>query len=266
MRFAVIAASLLGLASAYDVLTPTLNSTIAKGSSIDITWDTVDTDPSTFSIYIVNFATAHWPPTVLSLAQNVPQNAGSQTVRIPCSLSSDYGWQINFINGTNTYVIYAQSDRFSLTGSCVDPTTTSSSSAIPSATGSSYVQYNNTIYKNVTTYVEEVVYENPIIWFLAPAATVVGAGVTVTETVTVTPTACGVGASGSITGTAGGSGAVITSYPVSSSWGNGTKATGTGSYPTSTGIQEFTGAGSSLTAGNYGAFAAFAAAAYALLI
>ncbi|KAA8577050.1 hypothetical protein EYC84_007062 [Monilinia fructicola] len=76
------------------------------GLCLFLTWSSVDTDPSQFSIYLVNFK--DWPPTVVSLAQNVPQEDKSIDVTIPCNLRSDYGWQINFINGTNTYVIYAQ--------------------------------------------------------------------------------------------------------------------------------------------------------------
>ncbi|KAK8911980.1 hypothetical protein QC760_000966 [Botrytis cinerea] len=139
-------ATLVAAASAYTVLTPTLNSTVAKGKSTSVTWSSVDTDASQFSIYLVNFK--DWPPTVISLAQNVPQSDNSVDVTIPCDVKSDYGWQLNFINGTNTYVIYAQSNAFSLTGSCVDPTTSSSVSShglvrstylyrvLPSGTGS----------------------------------------------------------------------------------------------------------------------------------
>jgi len=121
MQFTTLAATALlaASASAYQVLTPVLNATVAKGKELTIEWSSVDTDAETFSVYLSNFETNHWPPTILSLAQNVPRDDGSIDLRIPCDLSSDYGWQINFINGTNTYVIYAQSERFELTGDCV---------------------------------------------------------------------------------------------------------------------------------------------------
>ncbi|RAL63326.1 hypothetical protein DID88_003751 [Monilinia fructigena] len=106
-------------ASAYSVLTPTLNSTVTKGKSTKVTWSSVDTDASQFSIYLVNFK--DWPPNRRLPRSKCPQEDKSVDVTIPCDLKSDYGWQINFINGTNTYVIYAQSHAFSLTGSCVDP-------------------------------------------------------------------------------------------------------------------------------------------------
>lgn len=192
MKFFTAIASLVACASAYQVLTPTANSTIAKGSTVDVQWSTVDTDPSTFSIYLVNFK--DFPPTVLSLAQNVQQGAGSAAVRIPCSVSSDNGWQLNFINGTNTYVIYAQSQVFSLTGTCVDPTAASASPA-----------YSNSTVEVVQT----VVYQNPVVWFVQPSNLVAAAAIcppssqqtvtvmaapvaasTVTATITTTVSSC----------------------------------------------------------------------------
>ncbi|KAI9644050.1 hypothetical protein NHQ30_007402 [Ciborinia camelliae] len=165
--------TLVAAVSAFQVLTPTLNSTVAKGKSTSVKWSSVDTDAPDFSIYLVNFK--DWPPTVISLAQNVPSSEGSVDVNIPCNVNSDYGWQLNFINGTNTYVIYAQSHSFSLTGSCVDPTTTSS---IPISTTTAYA----TAYKNatVTAYstvtktaiakvIETVTFDDPVVWFVQPS-------------------------------------------------------------------------------------------------
>lgn len=187
--------SLVACASAYQVLTPTANSTITKGSTVDVQWSTVDTDPSTFSIYLVNFK--DFPPTVLSLAQNVQQGAGSAAVRIPCAVSSDYGWQLNFINGTNTYVIYAQSAVFSLTGDCVDPTATATSTPV----------YSNASVAAVDV-VQTIVYQNPVVWFVQPSNLVeaaaicppssqqtvtvqaAGAAATATQTVTATVSSC----------------------------------------------------------------------------
>lgn len=193
MKFFSAIASLVACASAYQVLTPTANSTIAKGSNVNVEWSTVDTDPSTFSIYLVNFK--DFPPTVLSLAQNVQQGAGSASVRIPCAVSSDYGWQLNFINGTNTYVIYAQSPVFSLTGECVDPTV----SAAP--------VYSNASVAAVDV-VQTIIYQNPVVWFVQPSnliaaaaicppasqqtvtVQVAGSAATVTKTVTATVSSC----------------------------------------------------------------------------
>ncbi|BFZ56993.1 hypothetical protein PYCC9005_004043 [Savitreella phatthalungensis] len=154
MQLFALAATLLTAVSAYQVTYPTANLTLTKGTDLNVRWTTVDTDPSTFSIYLVNFQTVHWPPTVISLAQNVQQSAGSATVRIPCSVTSDYGWQINFINGTNTYVIYAQSPMFSLTGQCTDPAP--SASVSPAQT---------------------VLISNPVVWFVQPSNLVAAAAI-----------------------------------------------------------------------------------------
>jgi hypothetical protein len=48
---------------------------------------------------------------------------GQAYVKIPCDVDSGYGYQFNAINGTNTYVIYAQTDIFSLKGNCSKPPT-----------------------------------------------------------------------------------------------------------------------------------------------
>jgi hypothetical protein len=44
------------------------NQTLTKGSVVEVDWSTVDTDPSTLSIYLVNFV--NWPPLTYSLAEN----------------------------------------------------------------------------------------------------------------------------------------------------------------------------------------------------
>lgn len=48
---------------------------------------------------------------------------GQAYVKIPCDVPSGYGYQFNAINGTNTYVIYAQTDVFSLKGNCTNTPT-----------------------------------------------------------------------------------------------------------------------------------------------
>ena len=156
MQFFTLAATLLSAVSAFQVTAPTANQTLVKGTDLNVRWTSVDTDPSTFSIYLVNFQTVHWPPTVVSLQQNVQRDAGSATVRIPCSVTSDYGWQINFINGTNTYVIYAQSRMFGLTGDCTDPAPSSGSAASQAQT---------------------VVIQNPVVWFVQPSNLVAAAAI-----------------------------------------------------------------------------------------
>jgi len=177
MQFTLLAAASLLAASvsAYEVLTPTLNATVAKGKTVTIDWSSVDTDAEVFSVYLTNFQTAHWPPTVLSLAQNVPRDDLTIDLRIPCDISSDYGWQLNFINGTNTYVIYAQSEVFSLTGDCIEPEPTiapyptsgytNTTVTLPGTTVTLHATSTATLCKTVST----VVYATPIVWFVEPS-------------------------------------------------------------------------------------------------
>ncbi|TGO58704.1 hypothetical protein BCON_0052g00490 [Botryotinia convoluta] len=269
--------TLVAAASAYTVLTPTLNSTVAKGKPTSVTWSSVDTDASQFSIYLVNFK--DWPPTVISLAQNVPQSEKSVDVTIPCDVSSDYGWQLNFINGTNTYVIYAQSNAFSLTGSCVDPTTSSSVSV---ATTTAYATKNSTVtaFSTATTtaiskVIETVTFTSPIVWFVQPTS--IGSMCAPPKTVTVyadgpAPTDCSSGSGplgspsgGHGSGSGSGSGSPGTysnsttgtskpSYSVlPSGTGSGPKTTSTATTPV------FTGAATSVKAGSMLALIAGAA-------
>lgn len=127
MRFSIpLVALCASLASAIEILTPTVNSTQQAGGKTVVSWSTVDTDPSVFSIYLVNFV--NWPPSYVPLAYNVPTSDKSYTVQIPCETDPSYGYQINAINGTNVYVIYAQSKKFSVSkglSHCVDTNPTS---------------------------------------------------------------------------------------------------------------------------------------------
>ncbi|KAB5578729.1 Ser-Thr-rich glycosyl-phosphatidyl-inositol-anchored membrane family-domain-containing protein [Coniochaeta sp. 2T2.1] len=115
--------SLLALASgvaAVQFTSPTANSTLTKGSNVEVTWSSVDTDAESFSIFLVNFK--NWPPFYQQLTSGeVETSAGSASVRIPCDIDSSYGYQFNAINGTNVYVIYAQTEVFSVAGDCVEP-------------------------------------------------------------------------------------------------------------------------------------------------
>ncbi|KAK1998004.1 extracellular proline-serine rich protein [Colletotrichum falcatum] len=115
MRFFTAALALAApLVSAIDFSSPTVNSTIAKGSKYELTWNTVDTDPSTFSVFLVNFV--NWPPFYTLLAENIETSAGAASIDVPCSVQNSYGYQFNAINGTNVYVIYAQTPKFSISG------------------------------------------------------------------------------------------------------------------------------------------------------
>lgn len=80
------------LAAAIQFTNPTANSTLTKGSTFDLTWTSVDTDPSTFSVYLVNFV--NWPPYYEQLDLDLETSAGEASVRIPCDADSSYGFQL----------------------------------------------------------------------------------------------------------------------------------------------------------------------------
>ncbi|KAK6218429.1 extracellular proline-serine rich protein [Colletotrichum tabaci] len=152
MRFFAVALALAApLVSAIEFTSPSLNSTVTKGSSYELTWNTVDTDPSVFSIFLVNFV--NWPPSYTLLAQDIETAAGAASVKVPCSALNSYGYQFNAINGTNVYVIYAQTSKFSISGAdCTDDATTlppaSPSTCAPPSTVT--VTVSKTLSKNST--------------------------------------------------------------------------------------------------------------------
>ncbi|KAK2598836.1 hypothetical protein N8I77_012221 [Diaporthe amygdali] len=110
------------------------NLTFTKGDTVDVTWNIVDTDPKSFSLYLWEFEA--FPPTYELVAYNVDTEAKQSSFTVPCRLNASPNWQLTMINGTNVYVLYAQTARFSITesnGTCVDspcqPETCSSSSS-----------------------------------------------------------------------------------------------------------------------------------------
>ncbi|KAL2124996.1 hypothetical protein VTJ04DRAFT_1361 [Mycothermus thermophilus] len=108
------------LASAIHFLEPEADANLQKGQSYPVRWGFVDTDPATLSLYLVNFV--DWPPFYTQLAANLPTTAGEFNVTIPCDVNASWGYQINAINGTNVYVIYAQTSRFRVLGAdCSGP-------------------------------------------------------------------------------------------------------------------------------------------------
>lgn len=80
------------LAAAIQFTNPAENSTLTKGSTFDLEWSTVDTDPSSFSVYLVNFV--NWPPSYTLLDLDLETSSGEASVRIPCDVDNSYGYQL----------------------------------------------------------------------------------------------------------------------------------------------------------------------------
>ncbi|KAK2036526.1 hypothetical protein LZ31DRAFT_510938 [Colletotrichum somersetense] len=151
MRFFTALALAAPLVSAMKFTGPRVNSTVTKGSSYELTWNTVDTDPSTFSVLLVNFV--NWPPSYTVLAENVDTFSGAVSVDVPCDTINSPGYQFNAINGTNVFVIYAQTPKFSISGAdCTGPTPLPAASPSPCAPPSTVtVTVSKTLSKNSTT-------------------------------------------------------------------------------------------------------------------
>ncbi|KAL4900085.1 Ser-Thr-rich glycosyl-phosphatidyl-inositol-anchored membrane family-domain-containing protein [Aspergillus multicolor] len=152
-RLALPAALLASLASAISITEPTANSTFAAGSAITVNWITVDTDPSTFSLYLWNFVS--WPPSYVPLATNISTDEESHTVQIPCDTNPEWGYQLSAINGTNVYIIYAQGAKFSVGApvdgeSCVDTPAVPVPSTTPSPSPSASTCDATTVYVTVS--------------------------------------------------------------------------------------------------------------------
>lgn len=148
MRFVIPFITLSSLAAAISITEPALNSTYAAGSTITVNWTTVDTDPTTFSLYLWNFV--YWPPSYVPLAIDIPTFDLSYPVQIPCDTDPEWGYQISGINGTNVYIIYAQSEKFFVSDAanatdCVDTSITA-----PGASATSTCPAASTVYVTVS--------------------------------------------------------------------------------------------------------------------
>ena len=80
------------LVAAIQFTSPPGGSQLTKGSTVDVTWTFVDTDPEVFSIYLWNFV--NFPPYYLLLAEDVDTTLSTYKVRIPCDVDSSSGYQL----------------------------------------------------------------------------------------------------------------------------------------------------------------------------
>lgn len=65
---------------------------IVKGDTLNVTWDTVSTDPKNFSLYLWEFAA--YPPAYELVAYNVDMEAEQATFKVPCNIKSSPDWQL----------------------------------------------------------------------------------------------------------------------------------------------------------------------------
>ena len=92
MRFLSLFALAAPLVSAIQFQEPYANSTLKKGETYSVKWSSVDTDPTVFSIFLVNFV--DWPPFYTQIASDVPTSEGEHEVTVPCDVNSSWGFQL----------------------------------------------------------------------------------------------------------------------------------------------------------------------------
>ncbi|KAB8070317.1 Ser-Thr-rich glycosyl-phosphatidyl-inositol-anchored membrane family-domain-containing protein [Aspergillus leporis] len=108
------AVSLLPLAAsvgALQVTSPKKGDDVDLSDSFTVKWDSVDTDPSSFDLYIVNNAV--YPNVEQKIASDVDTTKGSYSVSGLSGLTDGKGYQINFLsNSAKNSGILAQSQQF----------------------------------------------------------------------------------------------------------------------------------------------------------
>lgn len=63
-----------------------------KGDTVNVTWDTVSTDPKKFSLYLWEFVA--YPPAYELVAYNTDTEAKQATFQVPCHIKSSSDWQL----------------------------------------------------------------------------------------------------------------------------------------------------------------------------
>lgn len=63
-----------------------------KGDTVNVTWDTVSTDPKKFSLYLWEFVA--YPPAYELVAYNVDTETQQATFQVPCHIKSSSAWQL----------------------------------------------------------------------------------------------------------------------------------------------------------------------------
>ncbi|KAK5798250.1 hypothetical protein VI817_004541 [Penicillium citrinum] len=106
--FAVTAAGL-------TITSPEVGQSVDNSKSVTVRWQAVETDPETFSIYLVNQNV--YPPTQELVASDVPKDKGSYTIKAKSmdGVDTGRGYQVNIVSDTNQAIL-AQSSQFKVAG------------------------------------------------------------------------------------------------------------------------------------------------------
>lgn len=79
-------------AAAIQFTSPGGGESFAQGEEVTVEWTSVDTDPSSFSLYLWNFAV--FPPFYELLVFDTSTAAGSTTVTLPCDVVASDQYQL----------------------------------------------------------------------------------------------------------------------------------------------------------------------------
>jgi len=133
--------ALLSTSSALMITSPTKNQLWDLSKENTIVWNSVNTDPQTFDIYLSHMSAS--PPSNTLLVANENKDAGSYTVK-GLQLPIGEAYQINFVAHDKPEQIYAQSQQFNTTGEAIAATSTLDGYTGPTYTGGSASQTSST--------------------------------------------------------------------------------------------------------------------------
>jgi len=102
-----------------SITSPGTNDTWDSSGSHTITWQTVSTDPTSFSILLTNFGV--YPPQVLNVVANQQASAGTFTFSAFLPVGDDYRIRFNSINTNQNTGILAESGQFQIVSGGPDP-------------------------------------------------------------------------------------------------------------------------------------------------
>jgi len=137
MKFSL--ASVLAFAAstmAITITSPAMNALVPISQSFPVTWTTVNTDPTSVSIVLVNNAIS--PGVNIPIASNIPTSQGTFTIT-PSQISAAKaaaGYQVNLVSTTNGGIL-AQTNQFSLVASGSSSSSASTTSATSTTTKAS---------------------------------------------------------------------------------------------------------------------------------
>ncbi|EED23316.1 extracellular conserved serine-rich protein [Talaromyces stipitatus ATCC 10500] len=136
-------------ASALQVTSPSRGDKWDLTHSNEVTWDSVESDPTSFDIQLVNEHVN--PPVVKTIATNVQTSAGSYSFsNVAVDIGDDY--QINLVSteAHNTGIL-AQSAQFDVSNAASNNSSSSTSTASSTSTTSSSSSSSSTTASTATT-------------------------------------------------------------------------------------------------------------------